>query len=88
MFRCVEAVYRGNRAFGNVGRRLMIVRLLTDLLSQKLKEIGPSPSSPKALGDLLMRWVRVFRVSCSPRTHIEPRSTTSSHRITGTLSRS
>jgi len=24
---------------------------------QKLKEIGPNPSSPKALGDLLMRWV-------------------------------
>ncbi|KAL7424381.1 hypothetical protein Q5752_000063 [Cryptotrichosporon argae] len=40
MFRCVEAVYRANRAFGT-----------------KLKEIGPSPSSPKALGDLLMRWI-------------------------------
>jgi len=26
-------------------------------LPQKLKDIGPSPSSPKALGDLLMRWV-------------------------------
>ena len=24
---------------------------------QRLKEIGPNPSSPKALGDLLMRWV-------------------------------
>jgi hypothetical protein len=24
---------------------------------QKLKEIGPNPSSPKALGDLLMRWI-------------------------------
>lgn len=23
----------------------------------KLNEIGPNPSSPKALGDLLMRWV-------------------------------
>ncbi|WWC59198.1 uncharacterized protein I303_101748 [Kwoniella dejecticola CBS 10117] len=40
MFRCVEAVYRANRAFGS-----------------KLKEIGPNPSSPKALGDLLMRWI-------------------------------
>ncbi|WRT65017.1 uncharacterized protein IL334_001958 [Kwoniella shivajii] len=40
MFRCVEAVYRANRAFGT-----------------KLKEIGPNPSSPKALGDLLMRWI-------------------------------
>ncbi|KAK8846747.1 hypothetical protein IAR55_005834 [Kwoniella newhampshirensis] len=40
MFRCVEAVYRANRGFG-----------------QKLKEIGPNPSSPKALGDLLMRWI-------------------------------
>ena len=25
--------------------------------SQKLNEIGPNPSSPKALGDLLMRWI-------------------------------
>ena len=24
---------------------------------QRLKEIGPNPSSPKALGDLLMHWV-------------------------------
>ncbi|WWD22059.1 hypothetical protein CI109_106547 [Kwoniella shandongensis] len=40
MFRCIEAVYRANRGFG-----------------QKLKEIGPNPSSPKALGDLLMRWI-------------------------------
>nr|XP_019008746.1 uncharacterized protein I206_06428 [Kwoniella pini CBS 10737]OCF47527.1 hypothetical protein I206_06428 [Kwoniella pini CBS 10737] len=40
MFRCVEAVYRANRAFGS-----------------KLKEIGPNPASPKALGDLLMRWI-------------------------------
>nr|KIR86149.1 hypothetical protein I308_03684 [Cryptococcus tetragattii IND107] len=24
---------------------------------QKLREIGPNPSSPKALGDLLMRWI-------------------------------
>ncbi|KLT41906.1 hypothetical protein CC85DRAFT_292381 [Cutaneotrichosporon oleaginosum] len=39
-FRCVEAVYRANRAFG-----------------VRLKEIGPNPSDPKALGDLLMRWI-------------------------------
>ncbi|BEJ14615.1 hypothetical protein CspHIS471_0403820 [Cutaneotrichosporon sp. HIS471] len=40
MFRCIEAVYRANRAFG-----------------VRLKEIGPNPSDPKALGDLLMRWI-------------------------------
>ncbi|RXK37597.1 hypothetical protein M231_05139 [Tremella mesenterica] len=40
MFRCVESVYRANRAFGT-----------------KLKEIGPNPASPKAIGDLLMRWI-------------------------------
>lgn len=28
-----------------------------DLRTQKLLAIGPNPSSPKALGDLLMRWV-------------------------------
>lgn len=27
----------------------------------KLNDIGPNPSSPKALGDLLMRWVGLFR---------------------------
>lgn len=35
-------------------------RLLLGLLLmsfQRLKEIGPNPSSPKALGDLLMHWV-------------------------------
>lgn len=40
MFRCIETVYRANRAFGT-----------------KLKEIGPNPASPKAIGDLLMRWI-------------------------------
>ncbi|BEI91494.1 uncharacterized protein CcaverHIS019_0403140 [Cutaneotrichosporon cavernicola] len=40
MFRCIEAVYRANRAFG-----------------VRLKEIGANPSDPKALGDLLMRWI-------------------------------
>lgn len=36
-------------------RRLAQLPALT--LSQKLREIGPSPSSPKAIGDLLMRWI-------------------------------
>jgi hypothetical protein len=31
-----------------------------DTNPQKLKEIGPNPSDPKALGDLLMRWVIDF----------------------------
>jgi hypothetical protein len=35
-------------------------------LVQKLKEIGPNPSSPKALGDLLMRWVRTDLFSPVP----------------------
>lgn len=34
-------------------------RVNRSLLAQ-LDEIGPSPSSPKALGDLLMRWVCSF----------------------------
>lgn len=34
-------------------------RILTSSLPQKLKEIGTNPSSPKALGDLLMNWVCV-----------------------------
>ncbi len=56
MFRCAEAVYRANRAFGNV--RSSIVPTYAMLIPfQRLKEIGPNPSSPKALGDLLMRWV-------------------------------
>jgi hypothetical protein len=29
----------------------------------KLNEIGPNPSSPKALGDLLMRWVSANNTS-------------------------
>ena len=35
--------------------RLLRGPLLMSL--QRLKEIGPNPSSPKALGDLLMHWV-------------------------------
>ncbi|KAF8332387.1 uncharacterized protein EI90DRAFT_3055471 [Cantharellus anzutake] len=31
-------------------------------LLSKLKEIGPNPSSPKALGDLLMRWIDDLQV--------------------------
>lgn len=30
---------------------------MTSTRAQKLNEIGPNPSSPKALGDLLMRWI-------------------------------
>lgn len=29
------------------------------LSNQRLKEIGTNPSSPKALSDLLMQWVRL-----------------------------
>lgn len=75
MFRCVEAVYRANRAFGVVSLcavvgqcvpgSLGIVSWLTQ--SQRLKDIGSNPSDPKALGDLLMRWVR-FIAHC----HIQP----------------
>lgn len=35
----------------------MISEELTCICLQKLNEIGPNPSSPKALGDLLMRWI-------------------------------
>jgi len=56
MFRCVEAVYRANRSFGQVRLSLYEVDHYS-YPKQKLKEIGPNPSSPKALGDLLMRWV-------------------------------
>ena len=34
----------------------------------KLKEIGPNPSSPRAIGDLLMGWVRLFLKRFSLRT--------------------
>ena len=71
MFRAIEGVYKINRSFGSV-RALppLSSTFLPSLqatssfdspfalsLQQKLKEIGPNPSSPKALGDLLMRWV-------------------------------
>lgn len=66
MFRSIEGVYKINRGFGSVrGPSLPLGRVdIADLgmrsrsYLQKLKEIGPNPSSPKALGDLLMRWVR------------------------------
>ena len=35
-------------------------------LLARLEEIGPSPSSPKALGDLLMRWVSYRDLRCYP----------------------
>lgn len=31
----------------------------------KLNDIGPNPSSPKALGDLLMRWVSLGLIFCA-----------------------
>lgn len=33
------------------------MELLILTTAQKLREIGPNPSSPKAIGDLLMRWI-------------------------------
>lgn len=61
MFRAVEAVYRINKQLLAV--RFAVARCRheyrrADLFYlQKLNEIGPNPSSPKALGDLLMRWI-------------------------------
>jgi hypothetical protein len=67
MFRAVEAIYRVNKSFlavrppvfpllppldANTGRRL-----------QKLNVIGPSPSSPAPLGDLLMAWISTLEPS-------------------------
>lgn len=39
----------------------------------KLNEIGPNPSSPKALGDLLMRWVSVGLMPTMHRQTHRPR---------------
>jgi hypothetical protein len=66
MFRGVEAVYKANRALGQV--RVVIVHSLQCHVSladcvfrtlQQLNDIGvqPDQANPKALGDLLMRWV-------------------------------
>lgn len=61
MFRSIEVVYRANRSLLVVNSLLYVLPelLFNDIIciSQKLNEIGPNPTSPKALGDLLMRWV-------------------------------
>lgn len=60
MFRAVEAVYRINKTLLAVSAPLRSPRVRLELsfcVQQKLNEIGPNPSSPKALGDLLMRWI-------------------------------
>lgn len=63
LFRGVEAVYKANRALNSVrGLELQpcpFFATKTWIFLQKLKEIGPNPSDPKALGDLLMRWVKL-----------------------------
>lgn len=69
MFRAIEAVYKANR-------QLLAVRNprsnygshgLTAHIEQKLNDIGPNPASPKALGDLLMRWVStIYCAACVP----------------------
>lgn len=41
-------------------RAIEAVYRINKALLGKLTEIGPSPTSPKLLGDLLMRWVRSF----------------------------
>ncbi|KAG8726672.1 hypothetical protein FRC12_023188, partial [Ceratobasidium sp. 428] len=43
----LDGVFRGVEAVYKANRAL----------GSKLKEIGPNPSDPKALGDLLMRWI-------------------------------
>ena len=66
MFRAVEAVYKANRSLLSVRNHLFISRVSVsnrNVCFQKLKEIGTSPSSPKALGDLLMRWVGGYMLS-------------------------
>ncbi len=60
MFRSIEGVYKADRSLLSVRAFNLTHTLSTELMLsiQRLKEIGTNPSSPKALGDLLMRWVR------------------------------
>jgi hypothetical protein len=60
MFRSIEGVYKANRGLHSVCLFVAQVCHYLTLLVKKLKEIGTNPSSPKALGDLLMRWVRTI----------------------------
>lgn len=48
-------------ALDQMFRAIEAVYRINRTLMGKLEEIGPNPASPKALGDLLMRWV-----SCPP----------------------
>ncbi|KAK4702245.1 hypothetical protein P7C70_g3984, partial [Phenoliferia sp. Uapishka_3] len=69
MFRAIETVYRTNKALLAVRpipypsqhlakpNRSTLNNLSFFHPQQKLNEIGPNPASPKALGDLLMRWI-------------------------------
>lgn len=60
IFRSIEGVYKANRSLLAVRNYRLGLRFSSHIcLPQKLKEIGTNPSNPKALGDLLMRWVRV-----------------------------
>lgn len=59
MFRSIEGVYKADRSLLSVSGFTHSHNYSNDRRSnQRLKEIGTNPSSPKALGDLLMRWVR------------------------------
>jgi hypothetical protein len=60
MFRSIESVYKADRSLLSVRSFNLTYPVSTELMPaiQRLKEIGTNPSSPKALGDLLMRWVR------------------------------
>jgi hypothetical protein len=60
MFRSIESVYKADRSLLSVRAFDLTHTPSTELMLsiQRLKEIGTNPSSPKALGDLLMRWVR------------------------------
>ena len=61
MFRSIESVYKADRSLLSVRAslltRLASTELMLSLSNQRLKDIGTNPTSPKALGDLLMRWV-------------------------------
>jgi hypothetical protein len=59
MFRSIESVYKADRSLLSVRASHLNQPVSTELMlsNQRLKDIGTNPSSPKALGDLLMRWV-------------------------------
>jgi hypothetical protein len=59
MFRSIESVYKADRSLLSVRASHLTQPVSTELMlpNQRLKDIGTNPSSPKALGDLLMRWV-------------------------------